>query len=59
MGKLLLIGGAVTFGLVMYAVVVHQVYTWRGTTHPDFYIEWVESRVALQGINPYGEETMP
>jgi hypothetical protein len=55
--RLLLIAAVVTLGLGFYAVAVRQAYTWRGNTHPDFYIEWVGSRVALQGGNPYGEET--
>ena len=59
MRRLLLIGDVVMVGSMMYAVVVHQVYAWRGNIHPDFYIEWVGSRVALQGNNPYSEETMP
>jgi hypothetical protein len=55
--KQLLVAAAIALGLVLYAVALHQAYTWRGNTHPDFYIEWVGSRVALQGGNPYSEET--
>lgn len=43
--------------MVLYAVLLHQAYTWRGNTHPDFFIEWVGSRVALQGDNPYSDAT--
>lgn len=43
--------------MVLHALVVHQAYTWRGNTHPDFFIEWVGSRVALQGGNPYSDAT--
>jgi hypothetical protein len=46
-----------TVASVLYAVSIRQVYTWRGNTHPDFYIEWMGSRVALEGGNPYSEET--
>lgn len=55
--KQLLLAAALILGLALYAVALHQAYTWRGNTHPDFYIEWVGSRVALQGGNPYSEET--
>lgn len=41
----------------LYAVLMHEAYTWRGNTHPDFFIEWVGSRVALEGENPYSDET--
>ncbi len=44
-------------GVILYAVLLHQAYTWRGNTHPDFYVEWVAARVALRGGNPYSEET--
>ncbi len=53
----LLAATAIIFGLALYAVALHQAYTWRGNTHPDFYIEWVGSRVALRGGNPYSDET--
>ena len=55
--KWFLFVAAVAGGLALYAIFLHQTYTWRGNTHPDFYIEWMGSRVALQGGNPYGEET--
>lgn len=44
-------------GIAAYTVLLHQAYTWRGNTHPDFYIEWTGSRVALKGGNPYSKET--
>jgi hypothetical protein len=53
----LLVAAAFALSLGLYAVTVHQAYTWRGNTHADFYIEWVGSRVALQRDNPYNEET--
>lgn len=43
--------------MVLYAILEHEIYTWRGKTHPDFFIEWVGSRVALRGENPYSDET--
>lgn len=55
--KQLLAATAIIIGLVLYAVALHQAYTWRENTHPDFYIEWVGSRVALQRGNPYSDET--
>lgn len=55
--KQLLAATAIMLGLALYAVALHQAYTWRANTHPDFYIEWVGSRVALQGGNPYSDET--
>jgi hypothetical protein len=48
---------AVVAGLALYAVLLHQTYTWPGNTHPDFFVEWTASRVALSGGNPYGAET--
>jgi hypothetical protein len=47
----------VVLALVLHAILLHEAYTWRGDTHPDFYIEWVGSRVALRGHNPYSDET--
>lgn len=52
-----LLVAAIAIGLAGYALVLHQTYTWRANTHPDFYIEWFGSRVALQGGNPYSDET--
>ena len=52
-----LLVAALAIALVGYTLVLHQVYTWRANTHPDFYIEWIGSRVALQGGNPYSDET--
>lgn len=43
--------------LALYTVALHGAYTWRGNTHPDFFIEWLGSRVALMGGNPYSDET--
>ncbi len=53
----MLLVAAITIALAGYALVLHQAYTWRANTHPDFYIEWIGSRVALQGGNPYSDET--
>ncbi len=47
----------VAIGLAAYALLLHQAYTWQGNTHPDFYIEWLASRIALEGGNPYSDET--
>jgi hypothetical protein len=43
--------------LALYAVLLHQAYTWPGNTHPDFFVEWTASRVVLSGGNPYSAET--
>lgn len=48
---------AIVAVVTLYAVVLHRTYTWSGTTHPDFFVEWKASRVALSGGNPYSEET--
>jgi hypothetical protein len=48
---------SVIAAIALYTLILHQVYTWQGNTHPDFYIEWVGSRVALTGGNPYSDQT--
>jgi hypothetical protein len=48
---------ALAIGLAAYAIALHQAYTWRGNTHPDFFVEWTATRVALEGGNPYAEQT--
>ncbi len=56
--RALLLLGLVGAGIAIYAVVLHQAYTWRATTHPDFYVDWMGTRAALRGENPYSSETM-
>lgn len=51
----LAVGAVVAFAV--HVILLHQAYTWRGNTHPDFFIEWMGSRVALSGGNPYSEQT--
>lgn len=46
-----------TLATVLVAILLHEAHTWRGTTHPDFHIEWIGSRVASQGEAPYSDET--